>query len=190
VYGADRTLRTVAATDPLAERTDAIQYGLHEGPCYAAVTRERLVLVNDVAGSSDFPRYGPRAAELGVRSQAALQLTHDGERAGLNLYARRAKAFDPSTVQLAELFAAQAAALLDYAVQVEQLTEAVHTRTDIGTAVGILMERYRIDRKQAFAFLLRNSNDRNVKVRQLAQDVIEGTFESTAREDTRSRQWP
>jgi hypothetical protein len=47
------------------------------------------------------------------------------------------QAFDRSTFELAELFATQAAALLEYAEQVEQLSEALHTRTDIGTAVGI-----------------------------------------------------
>src|SRR4051794_30321535 len=30
-------LRTLAATDPLAEKVDALQYDLREGPCYAAV---------------------------------------------------------------------------------------------------------------------------------------------------------
>jgi AmiR/NasT family two-component response regulator len=93
-------------------------------------------------------------------------------------------------VQLAELFATQAAAVLNYATQVEQLSVALHTRTDIGTAVGILMERYAIDRNQAFAFLMRNSNDRNIKIRVLAQHVIDGTFESTAAEDSRSQDWP
>ena len=125
-----------------------------------------------------------------MRSQAAIQLVQNGERAGLNLYARRWEAFDRSTVQLAELFATQAAALLDYAGQVEQLSEALHTRTDIGTAVGILMERYGIDRNRAFAFLVRNSNNRNLKLRVLAQHVIDGTFESTSDEDIGSQAWP
>ena len=52
------------------------------------------------------------------------------------------------------------------------------------------MERYRLDRDQAFAFLVRNSNDRNVKVRELAQRVIDGTFESTPDEDNASQDWP
>jgi AmiR/NasT family two-component response regulator len=64
--------------------------------------------------------------------------------------------------------------VLQYAEQVEQLHEALHTRTDIGIAVGIVMERYGIDRNQAFAFLVRNSNQRNVKLRALAQQLIEG----------------
>jgi GAF domain-containing protein len=186
----DDTLRTVAATDSLASRLDEVQYKLREGPCYSAVTDERFVLVNDLASTSHFPRYGTEAAALGVRSQAAIQLLHDGERAGLNLYARRVEAFDRSTVQLAELFASQAAALLDYAEQVQQLSWALHTRTDIGTAVGIVMERYRVDRNRAFAFLVRNSNNRNLKLRVLAQQIIDGTFESTPHEDGRSQGWP
>lgn len=185
----DDTLRTIAATDPLAEQMDTLQYELREGPCYAAVTAERFVLVNNIEAASDYPRYGPQAADNGVRSQAAIQLVHDGERAGLNLYARSAGAFDRSTVQMAELFATQAAALLEYATQVEQLSEALHTRTDIGTAAGIVMERYRVSRDQAFDFLVRNSNDRNVKLRLLAGQVIDGTFNSTSLEDSTSQEW-
>jgi GAF domain-containing protein len=169
-------MQTVAATDPLAEQADALQYELREGPCYAAVTDGRFVLVNDVAAASAFPRYGARAAGLGVGAQAAIQLVDGKQRAGLNLYARTAGAFDHSTVQFAELFATQAGALLGYAEQVEQLSEALHTRTDIGTAVGIVMERYGVDRHQAFAYLSRHSQTRNVKIRVLAQQVIEGTF--------------
>jgi GAF domain-containing protein len=172
----DGSLATLAATDPLAHQVDQIQYQLREGPCYAAVTDERMVLVNDLESTGDFPRYGKQAAEIGVGSQLAIQLLHNGEQAGLNLYAHKRQAFDRATLELAELFATQAAAVLKYAIQVEQLTEAVHTRTDIGTAVGILMERYSIDRTQAFDFLLRNSSQRNVKVRVLAQQVIDGTF--------------
>jgi GAF domain-containing protein len=186
----DKSLHTLAATDPLAETLDALQYELREGPCYAALTEERFVLVNDVTTTTDFPRYGPRAAEHGVRAQAAVQLAHNGERAGLNLYSRSLQAFDRSTVQFAELFATQAAALLQYAVQVEQLGEALHSRTDIGTAVGIVMERYGIDRNRAFAFLVRHSNHRNLKLRELAQQVIDGTFTSTPDEDARSQRWP
>lgn len=141
VRDADESLRTLATTDPWAENADALQYEFREGPCYAAVTEDRFVLVTDMAAAThDYPSFAPRAAELGVRAQAAVQLLQDGERAGLNLYALRRGAFDSSTIQFAELFASQAAALLGYAVQVEQLSEALHTRTDIATAVGIVME--------------------------------------------------
>ena len=190
VHRQDQTMSTVASTDPLAEQADALQYELREGPCYSAVTHERFVLVNDLAAAVQFPRYGPKAVALGLGAQAAVQLFHDRERAGLNLYAHRAGAFDRSTVQLAELFATQGGALLGYAEQVEHLSEALHTRTDIGTAVGILMERYGIDRHRAFAFLARNSQNRNVKVRVLARQIVHGTFQSTPAEDRESQHWP
>ncbi len=50
------------------------------------------------------------------------------------------------------------------------------------------MERYDIDRNQAFDFLVRNSNNRNVKLRVLALQVIDGTFESTPHEVIRMAQ--
>jgi hypothetical protein len=190
VHEEDGTLFTAAATDPLAEQADAVQYELLEGPCYGAVTGDRLVLVNDLAAAVKFPRYAPRAVELGVGAQAAIQLVDGRQRAGLNLYARTSGSFDRSTVQLAELFATQAGAVLGYARQVENLSEALHARTVIGTAVGILMERYSIDGHQAFAFLTRNSQDRNIKVRVLAQHLIDGTFQGTPSEDHESHQWP
>jgi GAF domain-containing protein len=190
VHQADHSMRTAASTDPLATQADTFQYELREGPCYAAVTGERFVLVNELATAVQFPRYAPKALALGIGAQAAVQLLHNGERAGLNMYAHRAGAFDRSTVQMAELFATQAGALLGYAAQVENLSEALHTRTQIATAVGILMERYGIDRHRAFAFVTRNSQNRNIKVRVLAQQIIDGTFQSTPAEDLDSQDWP
>ena len=190
VHHQDHSMVTLASTNPLAEQADALQYELREGPCYAAVTDEHFVLANDLAAAVQFPRYGPKAVALGLGAQAAVQLFHEKERAGLNLYAFRAGAFDRSTVQLADLFANQGGALLGYAEQVEQLSEALHSRTDIGTAVGIVMERYGIDRHQAFAFLSRSSQNRNIKLRVLAQDVINGDFQSTRAEDRRAQHWP
>jgi hypothetical protein len=174
----DQTLETVAATDELANRLDEIQYELGEGPCYAAVTDARLVLVNDVARDTQFPHYAPRAVELGVRAQLATQIAHNGAQAGLNVYARRPDAFDRAAVQMAELFGTHAGLVLGYARQVETLGEGMHTRQDIGCAVGIVMERYGVDRDRAFEFLVRVSMHRNVKVRLIAQQIVDGTFEA------------
>jgi hypothetical protein len=183
VHRADQSLYTAASSHRQADVADAWQYELHEGPCFAAVNNERFVLVNDLATATEFPRYAPRAVELGMGAQAAIQLMDDGkQQAGLNLYARKAGGFDQSALQMAELFASQAGAILGYAEQVEQLSVAIHTRTDIGTAVGILMERYAIDRHQAFAFLTRTSQHRNIKVRVLANQIIYGTFKDTPSE--------
>jgi AmiR/NasT family two-component response regulator len=55
---------------------------------------------------------------------------------------------------------------------VDNLEEAVRTRTTIGQAVGIVMERYRLDDERAFAFLARLSQQRNVKLRVVAEEII------------------
>jgi hypothetical protein len=175
VFESQDSPRTVAATDSLAQAVDELQYALREGPCYAAVTADRLVLVNDVASAQEFPRYGARAAALGVHSQLAVQLVDDGDRAGLNLYALQPQAFDHATVRMAELFASQAAPLLDFAVRVEQLDEALQARTGIDTAVGILMERHHVDRGAALEILAQGSRRRDLELGAVAQEVITGT---------------
>ena len=45
---------------------------------------------------------------------------------------------------------------------------------DIGQALGIVMERYGIDEDRAFQFMVRVSQDSNVKVREVAADIVAG----------------
>jgi len=59
-----------------------------------------------------------------------------------------------------------------YAREIGNLREAVRTRTMIGTAVGIVMERYQLSDDRAFAFLTRLSQDSNVKLREIARRLI------------------
>jgi ANTAR domain-containing protein len=61
---------------------------------------------------------------------------------------------------------------------------------DIGIAVGVVVERDRVDPHRAFAFLVRLSDNRNVKLRALAHQVIDGTCESTPAEVRRLHGWP
>jgi AmiR/NasT family two-component response regulator len=77
--------------------------------------------------------------------------------------------------------------LLGYARQVESLGEAVDARQDVGTAVGIVMERHGLDRERAFAFIAKLSNDRNVKVRVLAQQIVDGTLPTSMAEEHASQ---
>jgi hypothetical protein len=42
------------------------------------------------------------------------------------------------------------------------------------------MQRYGVDRDQAFGFLVRISNDRNIKLRIIAAQVIDGSFDPCA----------
>ena len=52
------------------------------------------------------------------------------------------------------------------------LLEALSTRTVVGQATGIIMERYKLHPDAAFAVLLRISSERNRKVREIAEELV------------------
>lgn len=56
--------------------------------------------------------------------------------------------------------------------ELAHLRIALSTRTVIGQAQGILMERYGIDGDRAFAVLRRYSQDRNMRLTDVAHDVV------------------
>jgi len=94
---------------------------------------------------------------------------------GLNLYSTSDEEIDPGVESMAEVFAAHAAVALGRARQVGDLQEALVSSRTIGTAIGIVMERYQLDRDRAFAFLARASSQGNIKLRDVAQEVVDKT---------------
>ncbi|WP_246076223.1 ANTAR domain-containing protein [Amycolatopsis cihanbeyliensis] len=52
-----------------------------------------------------------------------------------------------------------------------QLHEAISGRQDIGEALGILMERHKLDERAAFDMLTKVSQDHNIKIRELASTI-------------------
>jgi hypothetical protein len=170
---ADGRLETVAATARVVVQADELQYALREGPCYDAVTGDAATHARDLANTARWPRFGPKAAELGLLSQMAVRLAEDqGTATGLNLYSRRLQAFEEDA-DLSELFASHARVALGFAVQLQTLQGAIGTRETIGKAIGIVMERYRLSSDRAFEFLTRMSQDSNVKVRDLAASIVD-----------------
>jgi hypothetical protein len=76
------------------------------------------------------------------------------------------------TGAVAELFATVAAAAMGHAHELDGLNWALQTRTAIGTAIRILMERYKLDQDRAFQFLVCTSQTGNVKLRVIAGEII------------------
>ena len=54
----------------------------------------------------------------------------------------------------------------------DELQRALVTSRQIGMAMGILMERHLLTQEQAFEFLRDQSQRRNVKLRDLAEQII------------------
>jgi hypothetical protein len=165
-------LETIAPTDDLLWGVDAAQYKLHEGPCYSAATETVHVSSPDLEHDERFARYAVTAVAAGLRAQAAVRLFDAPKSNGaLNLYSHQVGSFSDLGA-IGELFRHQAAMAIDYAREIHNLREAVRTRTTIGTAVGIVMERYHLTDERAFAFLTRVSQDGNIKLRDVAERLI------------------
>jgi ANTAR domain len=74
---------------------------------------------------------------------------------------------------LAQAFAHHASLALGAAMERDNLNRAVAARHRVGLAQGILMTRRQLAADQAFALLKRESQNTNVKLRTIAQRVIE-----------------
>jgi GAF domain-containing protein len=173
ILRADGTLSTAAPTDELLLRIDAEQYRLQEGPCYEAATNTAQIVSQDLDDDERFPKYGPAAVAEGIRAQVGVRLFDSPKSQGaLNLYSTRPGAFGDLD-SLGALFAHQAGQAIAYAQHIGTLEEAVRSRTVIGQAVGVVMERYDLNDERAFAFLKRLSSHRNIKLRRVAQEILD-----------------
>ena len=163
----------ITATDPIAEKADALQVDLHEGPGIAAVSDACTTLVSDTAADMRWPRWaaGTRALHLG--SVLAVRLwTSQSTLGALNLYACSPRWFDPDALAVAEVLGRHASIALASARQEDSLQQAIEARTLIGQAQGILMERFDLDDESAFKVLRRHSQNTNLKLNEVARILV------------------
>lgn len=113
-------------------------------------------------------------AAHGIRSALALPLS-TGERVVglLVLLHEKPEAFDADDRAVAAILARHAAVALASARVVENLWIAIDARKLVGQAQGILMERHQLSADQAFAVLMRYSQQRNIKLRDVAAELVE-----------------
>jgi len=172
----DGRIETWAATDELVQTFDRMQYDVGEGPCVYAMEAETVVRVEHARHEQRWPLFIPQAVAAGLRSQLGVRLHVDEvEMAALNMYSTTSDTLDPDLEDFAELFASYASMALGHARREDQLNQALVSRRLIGQATGIVMERYGVDEVRAFRYLTRTSNDSNVKLRDLAQQIVSDT---------------
>lgn len=88
------------------------------------------------------------------------------------MYSQSRDAFDDDAREEGLAIAAQVAIAVAAAQQVQHLHTAVDSRTVTGQATGILMERFDLEPHRAFSVLVRLSSQRNVKLRELAAEIV------------------
>jgi GAF domain-containing protein len=174
-------IATFGATDPDVNSVDQHQYDTMKGPCVDAMRGGRMTYYD---GTNDEPRwrqFAQAAADADVYSVVSFPLTLDGDVLGaLNFYSKEREALREGQREEGQLFAAQAAVAIantkaysDKAAQVEQLEEALKTRTLIGQATGLLMGQEGLTSEEAFQKLVQVSQKSNVKLRDIAHRYVE-----------------
>ena len=174
LHGRSR-VETAAATDPLVEKLDQVQIECGEGPDLDVLLGPLGVLVTDTQTETRWPNWARRVSSYGIRSLISIRMYTSATTVGtLNFYDREPHCFDHRDQEIAHLLARHAAVALASARTTENLWMAVDARKLIGQAQGILMERYSLNVDQAFAVLMRYSQHKNVKLKDVAQHLVDG----------------
>jgi GAF domain-containing protein len=171
---------TIVFTDPAADTIDQAQYADAEGPCLEAFRTASVVSVPFMVNDTRWPTFADAAIANGVGSSFSLPLAVGNARVGaLNLYGREGGAFDSVPSDLAAFFAKQAAAAL-WNVRTRSTTRevianleiALAHRDTIGMAKGIIMAKEKVTPDEAFKILTTTSQRRNVKLRDIAAEIV------------------
>jgi hypothetical protein len=182
-----KAIATPVFSDPVALEIDAFQYKFDEGPCLDAIRNDPFHYSPDLTTDNRWPKFGPSAVSLGMRSLLSCRLSSDVTLGSLNLYARKPEAYDDIDRTKAIIYASHAGIALGAAgvlaestvsldsemKRSENLEIALTTREVIGQAEGILIERERLTPEQAFDVLRKASQNLNFRLRDLAQYVVD-----------------
>ncbi len=168
------------STDSVVAELDAVQRRSGQGPCVDAIAQGTTIYAGDFGDDLRWPDFGREATARGIRSMLTCPLFVDGTPGALNLYALYPLAFGvidrAKAVLLAGLAAVAFSAALTHEEEKRQssnLHAALATREIIGQAQGILIERERVTPDQAFDILRRASQHLNLKLRDVAQSLVE-----------------
>ncbi|GGG52029.1 RNA-binding protein [Kocuria dechangensis] len=176
----ERKAATVASSSERAEQLDEIQYGFGDGPCLTAAREHRLVHVRDMKLEDRWPGYKEAAARNGIRSVLGVPMELGEEAsAGINLYSDQPDKYDDAAIEAIQHEVLLASKALRLAVRLARhreaeadLAAAMRSRTAIDLAVGIVMGQNRCSQEQAVEILKAASSHRNVKLRDLAAELV------------------
>jgi GAF domain-containing protein len=178
--------QTLAWTDPRYLDIDARQYAADRGPCLDAARTHHPVRA-DVARHSDrWPEFSEAARLAGVRAYLSAPLVAQKSDTAtewvgsINTYSGLETAFDPFDEALMVLFTTEATQAIGNAHRWQRSREetrnlrlALDSRAVIDQAKGVLMAIHRCGAEEAFNRLVDQSQRRNVKVRQVAVELLD-----------------
>jgi GAF domain-containing protein len=178
-----KSAETVVFTGELAHQLDERQYEAGFGPCMDAAMAGTTIPVSNNDPDSPYPEFSRVSLRAGVTHSLSVGLPVPQRTVGaLNLYGDGDRAFDEDAVRLAETFASYAAVAIanaqlynSTASLAAHMQTAMQSRGVIEQAKGIIMGRNHCSADEAFTILTTMSQRRNIKLRTLAQEVVDRT---------------
>ena len=177
----DGELRVMASSSETMRVLELFELQAQEGPCLDCYRTGAPVVNQDLASvNGRWPRFAEEALAAGFRSVHALPLRLRGAVLGaLNLFL-----VEPGEMQQSDIDAAQAMAdvatiailqhraALEAQVLHEQLNYALNSRIVIEQAKGMVAERDNLNMEQAFAVLRNHARNHNLRLVDVARDII------------------
>ena len=171
-----------AASDERAAATEKTEATLDQGPCIGCMIDTEIKVVTDLQTDLRWPAYREAVLPFGWRTVLGVPLMVDRQCiGGLDVYGRRPKEWEQRELDDARLLADMAASYIVHAKALresrtlaEQLQHALESRVVIEQAKGMLAVRLNMDVSQAFELLRRQARSRNMPLRKVAQQVVDG----------------
>ena len=169
---------TVAATDRVAQDIDEYERELGEGPCLDAIIEASVYHDADLTDGSPWPRLTERVlAHTPVRGMAGFRLLVGDRNSGaLNLFSDSPDGLSGHSVDQGILLASFVTVAL-MAAQERQTADTLRmglaSNREIGKAIGLMMAFHKINDAEAFAMLRSASQDMNLKLSEIARQVVE-----------------
>jgi GAF domain-containing protein len=173
-----RDFETTAASDDVASAIDAFERELGEGPCLDAIVDGNVYHDADLTDGSPWPRLTARVlASTPVRSMAGIRLMSADRLAGsLNLFSDNPGGLDEAAVDQGIVlgsFVAIALLASEERRAAATLRAGLASNREIGKAIGLMMAFHKIGDDEAFAMLRSASQDLNMKLAEVARQVVE-----------------
>ncbi|OBI37303.1 antitermination regulator [Mycobacterium sp. E1386] len=179
---------TVGASDQLARDIDELERRSGDGPCIDAIEEETPQIDPDLTTPSLWPQLAKvLVAETPVRGAMGFRLLVDKRKAAaLNLFSDSPNVFDAESAGRAAVLAAFASVAINAVAKGEDATSlrrGLLSNREIGKAVGMLMLLHDMTETQAFDLLRRHSQALNIKLADVAREVIDRRGELPSAED-------
>ena len=182
-------LQAISSSNEAMRIVELFELQSDEGPCLDCFHSRQPVVNQDLtAANNRWPRFAPVAVQAGFLAADAIPMRLRGDIIGaLNLFRSETGSLSSDDILVAQALADIATiAILQNRTTVEarevnaQLTNALTSRIVIEQAKGMIAERGELPMDEAFTRLRRHARNNNLRLAEVARDIVNGTIDTSA----------